>query len=837
MIPSDTSIERTIVFTDFIETAGATADTLASTRRLFESALLDRGGEDVRLEGTNCLAAFVDPASALDAALAAHAALDAAPFHYAARTGVHTGQVVAGQTGYVGLALNEAARVCYVTPAGNVLTTEVTLALLGSVPAVHARSVGRHRLKDFPMPMELFAVAADAAQQAAFHLGSGTILSTAELPGLVGRDDVLGKILDALEGDTPVISIAGPPGVGKTLLALHAAAAMATRFADGVFHVDTSNALLADDAVRATAAVLGGRPDGDALESLRAVHGDKARLLVIDGAECLVGHASVVEQLVGLSGKTKLLFTSCHALDAVGEAATRLVPLAEGEDLLRQRVAAQGGEAAALGAEDGKAIVAASAGLPEAIDLAARALVTTAPADVLRGLEAPTLQETAWLEQLATRIDRIYRRLDPGAAELFRRLATLKSPFAASDVERECAGGELAAEDILPLIQRLVAYSLVQPSGDGHLDLLPPIRRFAAGATRERPVVRDSTPPLLDVRNLGVSFATPEGKVVAVRDVSFQLRAGETLGIVGESGSGKTVAMQTLLGLTRGASVTGEAWFEGNDLLTVPAKQLRNIRGGTIGMIFQDARAGLHPFYRVGSQIAEVIRVHDKVSRRDAWRAAVDLLRLVDLPFPEELARCYPHELSGGMCQRVMIAIGIACRPKVLIADEPTTALDATIQAQVIDLLRGLQQETGMALIIVTHDLGVIAQVADEVTVMYAGTTMESAPADDLFYSPHHPYTTGLLRSVPRGVERGTRLSSIPGQPPSLINLPAGCCFRTRCPFAMEKCAADVPPLEEVAVDHASACWLPGEYLGTDYAVHGLRKEFAVAHAPHGVPQ
>jgi len=316
--------------------------------------------------------------------------------------------------------------------------------------------------------------------------------------------------------------------------------------------------------------------------------------------------------------------------------------------------------------------------------------------------------------------------------------------------------------------------------------------------------------PLLDVVQLSVSFATVDGLVQAVRGVSFDVEAGQTLGLVGESGSGKSVAVQTVLGLTPGARISGHAWFEGRDLLTADRAELRRVRGGRIGMVFQDPLTSLHPTYRVGWQIAELIRQHDRaVSRAAAKRRAVELLSMVDIPAAARRVDDYPHQFSGGMRQRVMIAMALAMDPALLIADEPTTALDVTVQAQVLSVLRRVQQEFATAIVLITHDLGIIADIADRVVVMYAGAVMEQADRRDLFYSHHHPYTEGLLSSLPVPGER-RRLTPIPGQPPSAISLPAGCPFRPRCSHAFDRCT-ETPPLREVPPDagHRSACWLP----------------------------
>ena len=317
---------------------------------------------------------------------------------------------------------------------------------------------------------------------------------------------------------------------------------------------------------------------------------------------------------------------------------------------------------------------------------------------------------------------------------------------------------------------------------------------------------------LLEVNDLHVSFSTDDGLVRAVRGVSFSVEKGKTLGIVGESGSGKSVSTQTIMGLTRGAKVTGEALFGGKDLLKMPQRELQKVRGGQIGMIFQDPLSSLHPYYRVGWQIVEMIRTHQpSVSKQAARNRAVDLLRLVGIPQPDRRVDDFPHQFSGGMRQRAMIAMAMALNPALLIADEPTTALDVTVQAQVLRVIQRLQEEFGTAVIIITHDLGVIAEIAEDVVVMYAGTVMEAADQDRLFYGNHNPYTEGLLRSLPAYGGERERLNPIGGQPPSLINLPAGCKFHPRCPYVMDRCRTEEPELVPVAgrFSHRSRCWLP----------------------------
>ena len=334
--------------------------------------------------------------------------------------------------------------------------------------------------------------------------------------------------------------------------------------------------------------------------------------------------------------------------------------------------------------------------------------------------------------------------------------------------------------------------------------------------------------PLLEVTNLHVSFQTADGVVKAVRGVSFSVDAGRTLGIVGESGSGKTVLTQTLLGLTPGAHVSGLALYNGTDLLQLNENAMRNVRGAQIAVIFQDPLTSLHPLYKVGWQIAEMIRAHEKsVSKKEAHDRAVDLLRRVGIPRPETRVNDYPHQFSGGMRQRAMIAMALALSPKLIIADEPTTALDATVQAQILDLLLRLQQESGTALIMITHDLGVVADIADDVMVMYAGRAAEKAAKRDIFYAPHHPYTKGLLESIPSSSAAGGRLRPIPGSPPSLIHLPAGCKFHPRCGYVLDRCLTEEPELRQLGQDayHSSACWLPVKSAGLSEQAEELRSQ------------
>jgi oligopeptide/dipeptide ABC transporter ATP-binding protein len=333
---------------------------------------------------------------------------------------------------------------------------------------------------------------------------------------------------------------------------------------------------------------------------------------------------------------------------------------------------------------------------------------------------------------------------------------------------------------------------------------------------------------LLEVTDLRVSFPTADGVVQAVRGVSFSVERGQTLGIVGESGSGKTVLTQTLLGLTPGGQVSGSAMFEGNNLVGLGPRAMQRIRGKEISVIFQDPLTSLHPLYRVGWQINEMIRSHDKsISKAQATERAIELLGHVGIPRPRERVNDYPHQFSGGMRQRAMIAMAISLSPKLIIADEPTTALDATVQAQILDLLLRLQQESDTALLMITHDLGVVADIADNVMVMYAGRAAEKASKRDIFYQPHHPYTKGLLESIPHSSASGERLKPITGQPPSLINLPPGCAFHPRCAYVMDRCLAEQPNLIPVgdAGEHRSACFLPAAAIGLSQEAEDLRKQ------------
>jgi peptide/nickel transport system ATP-binding protein len=316
--------------------------------------------------------------------------------------------------------------------------------------------------------------------------------------------------------------------------------------------------------------------------------------------------------------------------------------------------------------------------------------------------------------------------------------------------------------------------------------------------------------PLLDVRGLTVRFPTPDGVVQAVSDVSFTLRRGETLGIVGESGSGKSVSNLAIMGLLNRArtEISGQVLFEGRDLLGLPPDDLRNVRGKDIAMVFQDPFACLHPMYRVGDQIAEAVRAHHAVSRD----RAVDLLERVGIPHARQRARDYPHQFSGGMRQRAMIAMALVNNPSVLIADEPTTALDVTVQAQILELIESVKRDFDIGVILVTHDLGVVSETADSVMVMYAGRVMEYGSAQEIFELPQHPYTWGLLDSMPTVERRLDALVPIEGSPPSLIHPPNGCPFHPRCKYRFDPCDKERPPLAApVAGAHPDACHLPWE--------------------------
>ncbi|MEO5678401.1 MAG: ABC transporter ATP-binding protein [Acidimicrobiales bacterium] len=334
--------------------------------------------------------------------------------------------------------------------------------------------------------------------------------------------------------------------------------------------------------------------------------------------------------------------------------------------------------------------------------------------------------------------------------------------------------------------------------------------------------------PVLRLEDVHVTFPTDEGEVKAVDGVSYVVHRNEVLGIVGESGSGKSVTSMAILGLLPpSALVTGHIWFDGRDLLALGERELQKLRGGPISMVFQDALASLNPVFTVGSQIAEAVRAHGPASRHEARDRAVELLDVVGIPSPRERVDQYPHEFSGGMRQRAMIAMAIANDPVVLIADEPTTALDVTIQAQVLEVLERIQDRTSSSIVLITHDLGVVAGVADRVLVMYAGRRVEEGTVDEIFYEPQHPYTLGLLASLPRldRSSENTRLYRIKGQPPSLLHPPSGCSFHPRCDHARlpEPCATDAPALRPVGPDHVSACHFAEELRATE--VEALQPE------------
>jgi peptide/nickel transport system ATP-binding protein len=319
---------------------------------------------------------------------------------------------------------------------------------------------------------------------------------------------------------------------------------------------------------------------------------------------------------------------------------------------------------------------------------------------------------------------------------------------------------------------------------------------------------------LLDIRGLKTHFATDDGMVHAVDGVDLHIDEGETLGVVGESGCGKSVTAFTVMGLLQippARIVAGEILWRGRDLLKLGADEMRALRAKEIAMVFQEPMTSLNPVYSVGEQIAEVVRLHDKLGRRAALDRAVEMLKLVRIPNPARRVNDYPHQFSGGMRQRVMIAMALSCNPKLLIADEPTTALDVTIQAQILDLLGDLKSKMGMAVMLITHAMGVIAETAQRVVVMYAGKVVEEATVEELFRAPRHPYTQGLIRSIPRldmAATKKQRLEAIAGVVPSLLEPPVGCRFAPRCPHAMPECTAATPPLREVAPGHKMACVL-----------------------------
>jgi oligopeptide transport system ATP-binding protein len=316
-------------------------------------------------------------------------------------------------------------------------------------------------------------------------------------------------------------------------------------------------------------------------------------------------------------------------------------------------------------------------------------------------------------------------------------------------------------------------------------------------------------PPLLEVRDLHVEFRTRDGVAHAVNGVSYTVSAAETLAVLGESGSGKSVTAQAIMGILDsppGFVTQGEILFRGQDLLKMNAEDRRKVRGAKMAMIFQDALSSLNPVLSVGNQLAEMFIVHEGMSRKDAKSKAIELMDRVRIPAARDRVGDYPHQFSGGMRQRIMIAMALALEPDLIIADEPTTALDVTVQAQVMELLAELQREYSMGLILITHDLGVVADVADYIAVMYAGRIVETAPVHEIYRRPAHPYTKGLLASIPRLDQKGRELYAIKGLPPNLLHIPPGCAFNPRCPMAQAVCRADVPPLYEVSPTRASAC-------------------------------
>ncbi len=344
------------------------------------------------------------------------------------------------------------------------------------------------------------------------------------------------------------------------------------------------------------------------------------------------------------------------------------------------------------------------------------------------------------------------------------------------------------------------------------------VRNFAAPRAAQGsavPADGTATPPsaapVLEVTGLETVFGTRDGAVHAVNGVSFSIAPGELLGVVGESGSGKSVTMMSVMGLLPSPPAriaAGEIRFEGRDVRAMSSRELRKLRGGEIGFVFQDPMTSLNPVFTVGYQLMEPLREHLKLSKRDARKRAAELLAMVGIPSAEERLDDYPHQFSGGMRQRVMIAIALACRPRALIADEPTTALDVTIQAQILELVKELRKDAGMGIVWITHDLGVIAGIADRVMVMYAGLAVETAPVEELFGNPQHPYTRALLETMPHVEgDRPKRLRAIPGQPPSLKEKPRSCPFAPRCRHVFDRCHAENPPLMEIAPGHRAACW------------------------------
>jgi peptide/nickel transport system ATP-binding protein len=327
--------------------------------------------------------------------------------------------------------------------------------------------------------------------------------------------------------------------------------------------------------------------------------------------------------------------------------------------------------------------------------------------------------------------------------------------------------------------------------------------------------------PLLELRNLKTWFYTDEGIARSVDGVSYSILPGETLGCVGESGCGKSVTALSIMRLIPdppGKIVEGQVLLEGADLVKLPEEQMRKVRGNKIGMIFQEPMTSLNPVFTIGDQIAEAVILHQHVGRREAKDRAIEMLRRVKIPSPEKRVDEYPHQMSGGMRQRVMIAMALSCDPKLLIADEPTTALDVTIQAQILTLIRELQDQFGMSVLLITHDLGVVAQTAHHVNVMYAGKVVERAATRELFKNPRHPYTVGLFRSIPKLGQKLKRLDVIPGVVPSALEFPSGCRFRNRCPFATERCAAEEPPLREIGAVSSATGAVEQHHVACHYA-------------------
>jgi len=319
---------------------------------------------------------------------------------------------------------------------------------------------------------------------------------------------------------------------------------------------------------------------------------------------------------------------------------------------------------------------------------------------------------------------------------------------------------------------------------------------------------------LLEVKNLKTYFYTDDGVAKAVDDVSFALDKGETLGLVGESGCGKSVTALSIMRLIAqppGKIVSGEILFKGKDILKIPEKEMQDIRGNDIGMIFQEPMTSLNPVFTCGNQIEEAVILHQKLSKEEAKVKAIEMLKLVGIPAPEQRYNEYPHQLSGGMRQRIMIAMALSCNPEILIADEPTTALDVTVQAQILELINKLQRELGMAVIMITHDLGVIAEVSTRVAVMYASKVAEYGNVDQIFYNPKHPYTISLLNSIPKLNKGKSRLATIEGNVPAPTHYPKGCHFCTRCTFAIEKCWNEEPPVVQIEPEHTASCWRVNE--------------------------